>query len=129
MHIIKPIARIIAEYAAEYKLRRWIPLNKINWGYLSSNPNDGAIALLEDQLKATPAKINWDWLSRNPNDGAIALLQQNPNKIDWWMLSGNPNDGAIALLKDNQDKIDWLYLSGDPNIFKLNTKAIYTNLC
>ena len=39
-----------------YKLRDWIPLDKINWGGLSQNPR------------------------------AIELLEQNQNKIDWYKL-------------------------------------------
>ena len=43
-----------------FKLRDWIPLDK----------------------------IEWYWLSRNPN--AIHLLEQNLDKIDWKALSFNP---------------------------------------
>jgi hypothetical protein len=145
MHIIKPILHLIAEYAAGYKLRDWIPLDKIDWFWLSLNPNDGAIAL----LKANQDKIDWEWLSGNPNNEAITLLKANQDKIDWSWLSRNPNDGAIALLKANQDKIDWEWLSFNPNdeaiallkaeltlnsiyvnpnIFVLTTEAIYANL-
>ena len=46
-----------------YKLLNWIPLDKINWEYLS----------------------------KNRNDGAIELLKQNQDKIVWWVLSRNPN--------------------------------------
>jgi hypothetical protein len=34
-------------------------------------------------------KINWIWLSRNPN--AIHLLEQNIDNISWYWLSLNPN--------------------------------------
>ena len=36
-----------------------------------------------------PEKINWGYLSRNPN--AIDLLEKNPDKIDWDMFSKNPS--------------------------------------
>ena len=39
--MITPIKKLIAEYAAEYKLLDWIPLDKINWYCVSKNPNDG----------------------------------------------------------------------------------------
>ena len=39
------------------KLRDWIDINKINWEYLSFNPN--AIEL----LKKNKDKINWNYLS------------------------------------------------------------------
>ena len=51
-----------------YKLRSWIDINKINWSFLSDNPN--AIHLLENNYD----KINWHWLSQNPN--AIHLLKK-----------------------------------------------------
>ena len=60
---------------------------KIDWWYLSDNPN--AIPLLEKH----PEKIDWS-LSRNPN--AIPLLEKHPEKIDWRELSKNPN--AMYLL-------------------------------
>ena len=50
------------------KLRDWININKINWNYLSKNPN--AIEL----LKKNQNKINWSMLSKNPN--AIELLKK-----------------------------------------------------
>jgi hypothetical protein len=43
------------------KLRDWVDINKINWYYLSENPN------------------------------AIELLKENKNKIDWHFFSKNPN--------------------------------------
>jgi hypothetical protein len=58
-------------------------MDKINWGWLSSNPN--AIHLLEKN----PNKIDWKVLSKNPN--AIHLLETNPNKIKWGCLSSNPS--------------------------------------
>jgi len=61
-----------------YKLRSWIDINKINWDYLSHNPN--AIHLLEKNLD----KINWLQLSRNPN--AIMLLEKNIDKIEWGVV-------------------------------------------
>ncbi len=34
-------------------------------------------------------RVNWNFLSRNPN--AIHLLENNQDRIDWRALSGNPN--------------------------------------
>ena len=44
-----------------YKLRDWINQDKINWAYLSRNPN--AIHLLEQN----PHKIKWNMFAKNPN--------------------------------------------------------------
>jgi hypothetical protein len=34
------------------------------------------------------SKLEWKWLSKNPN--AMHLLEANQDKIDWMMLSSNP---------------------------------------
>ena len=91
-----------------FKLRDWVQSDKIDWEWLSRNPN--AIHLLEQNLD----KIDWDVLSENPN--AIHLLEQNFDKVDWGDLSDNPN--AIHLLEQNLDKVHWRYLSNNPGIFE-----------
>ena len=57
--------------------------NKINWFYVSENPN--AIEL----LKANHNKIDFPNLSYNKN--AIELLKVNNYKINWGYLSENPS--------------------------------------
>ena len=52
-----------------YKLRDWIPIEKLDFGELSKNPN--AIHILEKNLD----KINWNNLCINEN--AIYLLEKN----------------------------------------------------
>ena len=66
-----------------FKLKEFIREDKIDWTWLSTNPN--AIHILEKN----PEKIDWEILSGNPN--ANNLLEQNPDKINWVMLSGNPS--------------------------------------
>jgi hypothetical protein len=120
--------------------------NKVNWEYLSMNPN--AIEL----LRANPSKIDWRALSMNPNaidllreriayenileqeeynrllnrinwmylsknSGTVELLRANPNKIRWGALS--ENSGAADLLEANPDKIDWWYLSANAGAIKI----------
>lgn len=58
-------------------------LDKINWEWLSRNPN--SIHILEKNLD----KIEWKELSTNPN--AIHLLKANQDKICWKFLSSNTN--------------------------------------
>lgn len=126
-----------------YVLRHGIPLDKLNWNYLSKNPK--AIDLLEKQIEIErhlskeeydrlPYKINWPSLCSNPN--AIDLLDANQDKIDWSVLSYNPN--AIHLLekrvkyqlslKGSESKsflnsiytgqrVSWVGLAGNPSIF------------
>jgi hypothetical protein len=89
------------------RLRYGIPIDKLNWEYLSENPNvidllrdriDFEKSLTQDEYKKLPSKINWSSLCRNSDIGAIYLLQENYDKIDWSVLSSNPN--AIHLLED-----------------------------
>jgi hypothetical protein len=71
------VQKYMTLFPTKYKLKDWIPPEKLRWEYLSENPN------------------------------AIDLLKENQDKIDWARLSINPNDEAIELLKANRDKIWW----------------------
>jgi len=95
----------------KYKLKDWIPPEKLDWNFLSRNPN--AI----DLLKENQDEINWDALSANPSQGAIELLKENLYEINWAKLSLNTN--AIELLKENKTKIDWNRLSANPAAIEL----------
>ena len=55
------------------KLRKLIPIDKVDWYALSNNPN--AIHILEKNLD----KVSWYWLSDNPN--AIHILEKNLDKV------------------------------------------------
>lgn len=124
-------------------LRDGIPIDKLNWSYLSSNPN--AIDLLrermyfeknlsEDEYKKLPYQINWAALCTNSDPEAIDLLSSPENyiKIDWLRLSSNPN--AIKLLEKRvvyqlglngeqlqrlsiHERVNWQKLSTNPAIF------------
>ena len=97
------------------KLLDWIPIDELNWEYMSSNPN--AIHLLEKNL----GKVSWYSLSSNPN--AIHILEENLDKVYWSEVSQNPN--AIPLLEKNLDKVDWYYLAGhNPNAIPLLEKHL-----
>ncbi len=71
------IANIIAEYAKEKQLSKWIDM-EMNWEFLSSNP--AAMDLLKNNIN----KICWWQLSNNP--AAINLLESNLDKIIWLEL-------------------------------------------
>ena len=124
-------------------LRDGIPVDKLNWNYLSANPN--AIDLLrermnfekkltEEEYNKLPYQINWSALCTNSDPEAIKLLslEENYDKIDWLRLSDNPN--AIKLLEKrvkyqlglNGDelnglsihkRISWQKISTNPAIF------------
>lgn len=99
------------------ELLSWISIEKLNWSYLSQNPN--AI----DWLEANQDKIDWESLSKNPN--AISLLEANQDKIDWCWLSKNP--AAISLLRANPEKVHWAWLSMNPaagSILKVNLTKV-----
>jgi hypothetical protein len=110
----REIWNIILGYEAPTELLSWIPIEKIDWVWLSGNSHPEAIEL----LKKNPEKIDWAWLSGNSHPEAIELLKKNPEKIDWVQLSGNSHPEAIELLKKNPEKINWLWLSGNSGIFQ-----------
>ena len=66
-----------------FKLKEFIKEDKLNWQWLSKNPN--AIHILEQNMY----EVNWCCLSTNPN--AIDILELNPDKISWFSLSRNPS--------------------------------------
>ena len=143
--ITQIVQKYMTLFPTKYELRDWIPLEKLDWGNLSKNPNDGAIELLKkhkkkidwlwlssnpnpeaiELLKANPKNINWDFLSYNK--GAIELLKAKPEKINWDMLSGNSNPIAVQLLKENPDEIHWGNLSRNQSAIKLLEKRINEN--
>jgi hypothetical protein len=133
------VEKYMSLFPTKYVLRELMPLEKINWQWLSQNPN--AIDLLKEKMNNEyelgqevlnklqyKDKIDWGDLSGNPN--AIELLEEKinrengmskeyldnldpTNKIDWNLLSENPN--AIELLKANPKKINWDILSKNPS--------------
>ena len=128
----KDAISIIIEFAAEstdYKLRDWIPLEKLNKGMLCANPC--AMHIIETH----PEIIDWTQLCRNPHPRAIKILEEHPDKIidiisinpsatrileqlplsfmNWSELSSNP--GAMTLLKKHPHLIDWDEFSSNPH--------------
>jgi hypothetical protein len=91
--------------------------------------------LSRDEYRMLPSKINWSFLCSNTDPGAIDLLRlpENYDKIDWPLLSYNSN--AIYLLEDRvkyqlrlqeegkmdtlkmKDRISWVGLSSNTAIF------------
>ena len=100
----------------KYVLLDWIPFDKIDWHYLSANPN--AIDLLEEKEKVNKHLINLSILCENPN--ALNIIKRNLLKIDWEKLSSNPN--AVDFLEKHYKKIKWPQLSSNPNAIHLLEK-------
>jgi hypothetical protein len=133
----------------KYKLRDWIPYDKLDLKWLSANININAIDILK---VANPDNLDWKRLAENTS--AYEILRDKieeekkllptqlaklhySEKIDWGNLSSNPN--AIKLLRDKieqenklsptqlayleyHEKIDWKLLSGNPGAIKLLKK-------
>ena len=78
MNIPLDILKIVATYLTKPKMKLldWIPLYKLNWDNLSRNP--GAIHLLEQNMN----KIDWLFLSKNPNIFEIDTNQLKINADD-----------------------------------------------
>jgi hypothetical protein len=99
----------------EYKLRDWIPKEKLDLYALSKNYN--AI----DYLKKNQDKIDYGGLSANTNPKALDLLRQqiaiNPDSIDWDALSKNPI--AMPLLLENKKRIVWKAFCSNPHPYTI----------
>jgi hypothetical protein len=93
-------------------------IDKIDWFYLSSNPN--AIHFIEKNINNKC--ISWCKLSKNKN--AISILERNPENICWNCLCHNPNAKAINLIEKNMHKIFLLFLCFNPNAIYLLEKNI-----
>ena len=126
--ILEKFAEILP---SKYVLLDWINKDKLDWFWLSANPN--AIDLLKENI--SKSNIHWKFISSNPN--AIDLLLDNKHKIHWVELCNNPS--AIDLIKerieyenslttkeyndlDLEDKINWNNLSANPNAIDLLKK-------
>jgi len=126
-------------FKINYKLRKWIDIEKIDWVKLSSNPN--AISLLEKNID----KIHWYNLCENPNaipflkkrlyklfndtgcfyelfrnPNAVSFLENNPDILEAIIekdrtslrgLAKNPNPDAISLIKNKLNQFDVIALS------------------
>ena len=77
-NVLNEIVKIY-ENTLEYKLRDWIPIDKLHWDKLSLNPK--AIKLLEDKIKEEMILFE---------NGEYYVLPNN-KKINWANLSKNPN--------------------------------------
>ena len=127
--ILKHITQKSLKSLFKYKLKKGIPVAKLDFKYLSANPN------AFDFLSSPENRdfINYSQLSKNTNLKAIELLKAelivNPNNpnIDWRYLSANPD--AFEILKAYQDKIDykWLSFNTDPNAIELLKERIQIN--
>ena len=125
----------------EYKLRDWIPKEKldqyalsknynaidylvknkekIGYGGLSANTNPKALDLLRQQIAINPDSIDWDALSKNPI--AMPLLLENKKRIVWKAFCSNPHPYTITLLKNTMMEdydnrliyLDWSSLSSN----------------
>lgn len=128
-HVIEHITHHSLKSIYMYKLKNGIPVAKLDFKYLSANPN--AIDFLS--LPENRDFINYSQLSKNTNLKAIELLKAklilNPNNpnIDWRYLSANPS--AFEILKAYQGKIDykWLSFNTDPSAIELLKERIQTN--
>lgn len=105
---IKPIKeKDLYNFYHRWRLRSWIPIEKLNWYYLSSNEN--ACYLLD--LNLENKKISWNLISSNPS--AMNIIEKNMDKINWSFLSKNPN--GVHLLKKNLNNIHWNYATSNTN--------------
>jgi hypothetical protein len=133
----------------EYKLRDWIPVEKLYWRELCENPN--AIKMIEERIVFDSTlteeeyydkyhmdfenkMVHWPTLSANKN--AIELIKKkiiaedsltleeyerllNNNRLDWIRIGMNENPEAIELLNKKPSNINWDMLSMNKNAMEL----------
>ena len=92
------------------------------WDILSLNPAAIDIFL----TKKYSNKINWKYISANPN--AFDILRNNQDKIDWKMICKNHNPYILNLLKIIptsviRDELDWKNLAINPAIFTISKEC------
>ena len=112
----------------EYKLRSWLPSNKLANDFVSANPN--AIDFLS--LPQNRRLIAWHILSENPNAIDFLSLPENKERIFYHYLSCNKssNPKLIELLKDyiianpsirSKRQLNWEELSKNPYAIEILT--------
>ena len=124
----------------KYELIHWFPLHKLDYWFISENPN--AIDFLS--LPNNKHLINCYMLSNNTNPKAIKLLKEciKKNELrDWTRISANQNAIKILTLPENYNYIKWDALSSnlspkaidfllsEENINNINYKALSSNPC
>ncbi len=115
--------------ACMYKLREWIPVEKLNWEFISTFPTDTHYQLIASNMD----KIDWEMICFNTNPDVIKLfcdhmedlsmrpdkhdyLHEKKKKLNWYQLSKQP--AAISFLETNLDKVVW-------SSFQMNPAAIH----
>ena len=112
----------------EYKLRSWLPSNKLANDFVSANPN--AIDFLS--LPQNRRLIVWHILSENPNAIDFLSLPENKERIFYHYLSCNKssNPKLIELLQDyiianpsirSKRQLNWEELSKNPYAIEILT--------
>ena len=108
-----------------YKLRDWIPLEKLYWEKLVENTHPGVFPLLEKRkflkdFKKEKSVMHTYKIGISNNPSAIDYLSNHMDEIDWRELTLNPN--AIPLIEKNLDRINWEWLSANPNAIHILEK-------
>lgn len=122
-----------------FKLKSCVPVDKLDWSYLSTNPRafDFLMANADfidwpkfssnpsdqviDYLTLHPERIHIGWLCLNMNPRCIKLIEERVHLLsdsEWRMLCSKPH--AIELIRSHPEKIDRYcssYLSKNPGIF------------
>lgn len=121
-----------AEKTIETEYKRDRNSNLLYWPNISANP--GLINIIQEELKYPNNKINWQYLSLNPN--ALSILEKNKDKIDYDRLTQNTNPKAVAMViklyeKTNNPRLISM-LSNNPSAIyfleKYQTKVNYERL-
>ena len=109
-----------------YKLRGWIPEDKINWENVLRQKK--AIQMtqkyIDKMFKQRIVPESWQLCSVSENPDMVPFLKKYPDKIHWRSLCENRSPEAIALLEENVDKICWRRLADNPSAIPILEKHL-----
>jgi hypothetical protein len=96
----------------KYKLRDWIPYDKLDLKWLSANININAIDILK---VANPDNLDWKRLAENTSAYEILSDPVNRVRLNKYKneLSGNYDKDVVKFLEANQDLVNLKKLSGN----------------
>ena len=108
-----------------YKLRDWIPAEKLNWEFISTVSSESYFQLIKSNLQL----IDWQMICFNTNQDIIKmfceyvhtltttpdmdpLIHEKRKQLNWFQLSKQP--AAIKFLEANPSHIVWPALQRNP---------------
>ena len=109
-----------------YKLRGWIPEDKINWENVLRQKKALQMSqkYIDKMFERLIVPEPWQQSGIYERLDIVPLLKKYPDKIHWPCLCHNKSPEAIALLQENIDKICWRRLADNPSAIPILEKHL-----